>query len=225
MTLRIIENEFSEELLKQNVEESELDLSIDGPFYSKLPPKLVWAKLQHKHDPSLIPEDVAIPGFYYDCFKNMAEAKKKYPTVSLEFVGRPWTISEFRQSNEISALVDFSSLGTVLLSKAELHGQKTHDLWWHTLPVWLSYALSPELWGTQGKWTRFHDRLKALLTEKDLLEGPSSPGYYTLKGKASILKDKGFKGTQLDKSYLIVLPWTFSLTSLERLEDIIRQEF
>jgi hypothetical protein len=225
MTLRTIENEFSDELLKQIADESKLDLTIDGPILSKLPPKLIWAKLQHKHDPSLTPQDITIPGYFFDCFENVTEAKKEYPQVNLEFVGRPWTIFQFRESNEEKAIVDFPSLGAVLLSKKEIQGSKTNELWWHQLPLWISYALGPELWGAQGKWTRFHERLHGLLNEKNLLDGPSSPGYYTLKGKASILKDYGFEGTSLDKSYLIVLPWTFSLTSLERLEKLIRQEY
>jgi hypothetical protein len=225
MTLRTIENEFSDELLKQTSEESKLDLTLEGPLLSKLPPKIIWARLQHKYDPTLTPQDMTISGYHFDCFKNVSEAKNKYPEVSLEFVGKPWLVGQFRESTEDKAIIDFASLGAVLLSKSEIQSNKTNDLWWHELPLWLSYALSPELWGPQGKWTRFHDRLINIFTEKSLLDVPSSPGYYTLKGEASILKEQGFSGTRLDKSYVIVLPWTFSLTSLERLEKVIRQEF
>jgi hypothetical protein len=37
--------------------------------------------------------------------------------------------------------------------------------------------------------------------------------------------EEGFMGTSLEKSYVLVLPWTFSLSDFEKLEKVIQQEF
>jgi len=200
-------------------------LTLEGPIMNQLHPRLVWAKLQHSHNPDLIPDKVSLDSWNYACFDSQNEAVSKYPQISLKFVGRPWAIKRFLDENHSEAIIDFPPLGTVVLSRNKLESDVQNKLPEHLLPIWLSYALSPELWGPQGKWTRFHERIRELLSEKALLKGESFPGYYPLIERAKCLEDFGFAGTLLEKSYVLVLPWTFSLSALNKLEETIRQEF
>ena len=143
----------------------------------------------------------------------------------MKFLGKPWSVHQFLETNQQEAIIEFPPLGAVVLSKKTLpeqHGSEIHD---HLLPHWISYALSPELWGTQGKWTRFHARLQKLFADHKLLKTQSKIGYYQLVDRASLLQNKGFVGTSLEKSYVLVLPWTFSLSDIQKLEEIIQQEF
>jgi hypothetical protein len=225
MTLRTIESEFSDELLKQTLIETKFDLTVDGKVITKLHPKLIWSKLQLKHNPEMVPLSVQIPGWHYDCFENLALAEAKYPQIPNKFTGRPWAIFQFLEKNETEAIIDFGDLGSIVLSKNELGATPKSELAWHQLPLWTSYALSPELWGAPGKWSRFHLRLIKLFEDSNLLENGSKTGYYILKPQASKLATAGFIGTAFEKSYVLVLPWSFSLTALEKLEKTIRQEF
>jgi hypothetical protein len=221
MTLRTIENEFADELLKQVQKESTFDLALDGALWNQLHPKVLLARLKFENQ---MPEAVTIPGFHYECFANFAEAKLAYPDIELGFEGRPWTVKKFLDDGHQEAIIYFKELGTIVLSKNELPSRPLPKIYWHTLPLWVNYALSPELWGPQGKWTRFHERIEKIFKEKNLLI-QSSTGYYSLKSQASKLRDHGFNGTEVDKTYVLVLPWTFPLTGLEKLEEVVRQEF
>lgn len=221
MTLRTIENEFAEQLLKQTDKESSFDLTIDGALWNQVHPKVLLAKLKFENQ---LPDIVQVPGFHYECFANFTDAKLAYPDIALEFEGRPWTINKFLEGDHAEAIIYFKDLGTIVLSKSELSATPLPRLFWHTLPLWMNYALSPELWGTQGKWTRFHQRLEKLFNEKNLLIS-STTGYYSLKSEAAKLRQHGFHGTDVDKTYVLVLPWTFPLSALEKLEEIVRQEF
>ncbi len=225
MTLRTIESEFSEELLKQVKDEFPLDLTLDGPIMSKMHPKLIWARLQFEHNPQQDIPEAPIPQWNADYFPNLKAAEAAYPKIGLVFEGRPWSFFKFLHGQYHEAIIDFPPLGTIVLSKKELPSANTHKLQKILLPLWMNYALSPELWGPQGKWTRFHARLHQIFKEHNLLNGEDSLGYYPLNEKASLLESLGFKGTNLEKSYVLVLPWTFSLAALEKLEEIIRQEF
>lgn len=226
MTLKPIETEFSERLLKQNkIDESRFDLTIEAPAITILPPKIIWAQLQFEHGPEQEVAKVEIPGWHYDCFKDFPSAESKYPGIQNKFIGTPKSMFQFLQNAESQALIDFSPLGTVALSKSPLPTEVKNELAERTLPLWLHYALSPELWGEQGKWTRFHSRLHTLLKGKDLLSGEDYPGYYPLHKTAKKLESFGFFGSDLEKAYVLVLPWSFPLTALEKLEKCIQQEF
>lgn len=226
MTLKPIETEFSERLLAQNkLDESRFDLGQSAPIVNLVPPKIIWAQLQFEHDPSREVARVEIPGWHYDCFKNLSSAELKYPDIHTKLRGTPGNVYSFLQNGTTQGIIDFSPLGVAVISKEPLEIEATKELHQHTLPLWLHYALSPELWGPQGKWTRFHSRLHALLQGKGLLSGTDHPGYYPLNRSAKKLESFGFFGTDLEKSYVLVLPWSFPLTALEKLEKHIQQEF
>jgi hypothetical protein len=224
MTPRTIEIEFAEQLAQQQEDRYPLDLSLEGPIMYQLHPRLIWAKLQFNQNP-LIPIKVPIDGWNYACFTSIEEASSKFPEISLKFVGRPWSFKRFLDENHSEAIIDFPPLGTVVLSRKFLESSVVDNLAESLLPIWLTYALSPELWGPQGKWTRFHQRIQKLLDEKALLNGESFLGYYQLNERVKHLEKFGFIGTYLEKSYILVLPWTFSLSALNKFEETLRQEF
>lgn len=222
MTPRTIESLFAEALEKQSTPESEYDLTLDGPITKQILPRVIHAELSSQHDPDFVPTEVMIPGYSYLAFDSIEKAQASYPQVET-CLAKPWAFWKFLAADK-DIIFNFSRWGAVVVSKNNLPAQET-TLRRHILGQWLSYAVSPELWGPQGKWTRFHERLKTHFHAASLSEEELLPGYYRLKSKASLLHDKGFLGTHLDKSYLLVLPWSFSLSALERLENTIRQEF
>lgn len=225
MTLRTIESEFSQELLEQMKERSPIDLSMDGPIISRLHPKIIWTKLLLKHHPEQELPAQEIPGWNACYYATREEALEAFPTIELNFDGRPWNLFQFLNGKFEEAIIDVPPLGSVVLSKKELPSQEGRGLHHHLLSIWMTYALSPELWGPVGKWTRFHSRLHQILKDYKLLDGEDSVGYYPLISKAQSLEASGFLGTKLEKSFVLVLPWDFSLSELEKLEETIRQEF
>jgi hypothetical protein len=225
MTLRSIEREFSAQLQKHLAETAPIDLTLDGPLVSRPHPKVLWAKLTLESNPEQEPPAVTIPGWSYRCFLDPGAAQAAYPEVALTFEGRPWAMWKFIQGGYGEAIVDFKELGAVYLSRGERSLPVGRELPDHLLPHWLGYALSPELWGPVGKWTRFHRRLHDLFQRRGLLRGDDFPGYYPLEASAEILERAGLVGTKLDKTYVLVLPWTFSSTTLEKLEEVISQEY
>lgn len=225
MTLRTIENEFAELLQKQMHDHFPLDLTLEGPIVSHIHPKILWAKLSHERQLLNPVENAQIGGWYFEAFKDLNQAEKKYPGIQLKFVGKPWSFHQFLEGHVDQAMIDFPDIGAAVLSKTELPRIEGNELHHHLIPLWLNYALSPELWGSIGKWPRFHSRLHELFKSRDLLSGNDDIGYYPLKLRAETLQTHGYLGTSLDKTYLLVLPWTFSLTALCRLEEIIRQEY
>lgn len=226
MTPRTIETEFAQLLANQSEEHYPLDLGLEAPIMNQIHPKLIWAKLQFERNLPLTLPHIDLDGRSYQCFSSRDEATNKFSNIDLKFVGRPWSLKKFLDENHSEAIIDFPPLGTIVLSRNSLGPHSSEaTLPQILLPLWMSYALSPELWGAQGKWTRFHSRIFQLLNEKQLMNGTNVVGHYQLNEKAKILENYGFIGTLLEKSYVLVLPWTFSLSALNKLEETIRQEF
>lgn len=223
MTPRTIESEFSEQLNSYVKEETTFDLTLEGPLMSRPHPKVLWARLQFENNPGQEIIPTPVHGWNFECFKNSTDAELKFPEIELKFRGQPWAVNKFLSSGKPDAIIEFDDLGTVIISKNELPSAKHNSLHDHELSAWLSYALSPELWGPVGKWTRFHTRLHELFARHNLLAGDDSIGYYPLISKAQKLIESGFKGTNLDKTYLLVLPWTFSLSALDKLEEKVQE--
>lgn len=225
MTPTTIENKFVEILKGQLVEQFSLELHLDAPITIQVPPKIIWSQLLFENRIDQIPGKTDFFDWSFCFFKNMASAQAKFPHTVECFDGRPWGIHQFMNSTKKEGFIHFKEYGTAYFSREKNLFDQGHQLHDFVLPLWLSYALSPELWGPQGKWTRFHQRIHQLFVDHDLLEDSDFPGYYPLKDKAKKLEHLGFKGSILQKTYLLVLPWSFSLSSLNKLESAIRQEF
>jgi hypothetical protein len=233
MTIKTIDRKYAEILLRQLSVSHPINLELNGPILTTPHPKILWTKLLFEEKLHEKIPQIALNGWNYDCFKDPTSAEMTYPNIKTKFVGKPWTFFEFLTLSENSrhhsevreAIIDFKDLGTIVLSKNSLnpfHPTELHD---YVLPQWIHYTLSPELWGPYGKWTLFHQRLHHLFSEQKLLESTDSVGYYPLDPKLAKLDSFGFKGTINKENYLLVLPWCFSLSALNKLEKIIRQEF
>lgn len=197
MTSELIIKEFQ----KKN---DPFDLSSDAPILSYLHPKMISNRLKH---------EVTSPAF-----SSVEEAKKFLPNLKV-IKGLPYAV--FQAKNE-NCLIDFSPYGAIAISTDIAGTPGEHQ---GLLPPLLEYALSAELWGPQGKWTRFHERLDKVLKEKKLLNEPSLPGRYPLKRSAAEkLVSNGIRGTNIGESYVLTMSWTFPLSALEHLIKIIQEE-
>lgn len=146
------------------------------------------------------------------------EFQKQFPDAIIRR-GHPKEIYKYLKGNEDVAF-DFDQLGCVFVSR-----NSTQDLSENPgMRLWLNYALSPELWGPEGKWTRFHERLHKLLEKHKLLEGSALPGYYPLKIQARSWETLPIEGDRTESSFALVLPWTFSLTDLKKIESLLIEE-
>jgi hypothetical protein len=232
MTLKTIDRKFTEILLQQLCVSQTIHLELDGPPMSRFHPKILMTKLLFEENLREKIPRINLQDWNYDCFKDSTSAEMTYPDIKTRFVGRPWTFFKFFYDNENAkkhdsideAIIDFKELGTIVLSKKTLNPFQSTELHHFILPQWIDYALSSELWGPQGKWIVFHQRLHNLFSELNLLESTDSVGFYPLHQKLCKLDSLGFKGTINRDNYLLVLPWCFSLSALNKLEKVIRQE-
>jgi hypothetical protein len=217
---------FSEELLNQIKKKDFVpNLTGDGPLFTVEHPALIKAKFLFNNDLSSLRFNNSIMNWTFESFKNQIEAESHHPQIP-KFGGFPWHIHQFLSSKAPEALIDFGQLGTVYLttktkplpdnSKLEVHD--------YLLAAWLNYALSPELWGTSGKWPRFHHRLHTLFEHNGLLIGEDFPGYYRLKKNADWLIHKGIHGKKTESDFQLIFPWDFSLSKLIEIEKILSRE-
>lgn len=225
MTLRTKEERLSDALKNELTIEFPYNLRDDGPLMTRSLPKILMAEIEFSANPDNMPALPQIPGWYYECFTNLPEAIRKHPEIALVFEARVWAVFKFLQGNFESAIMEIPNLGVAVVSRKELSPSNPKLLTTHLVAHWLSYALSPELWGPHGKWTRFHSTLHELFDKKAILSNDDYPGYYALLSGAEKLKTHGFEGTCLDKTYLLVLPWDFSLSGLKKLQNVVLKEF
>lgn len=216
---------YSDLILLQNQEKkNDFDLRTNAPLLSFLHPKMLKAILENMMSPEKAPAPIEIPNWFYDSFSHIQDAQNTFPQ-SNSYQGNPAAIGNFINSSEEQALFDFSPYGAFVLSRVPLSSSSPIGFHSYVIPPFLGYALSPELWGPQGKWVRFHERLHTLFEKYNLLKGDDYPGLYPLREEARLLEEFDIQGTSLEDSYILTLPWTFPLSALEKLEAIISQEF
>ena len=215
--------QFSEQLLTQlQTSKKEFDLSGASVYFDFLHPALIKTKYLFDHHRHEMAVKQVTHGRMIHSFKNLKEAQLHYPQVA-NYGGLPWQIFKLLQDDPHEALVDFGPLGSAYLSrtideKTNWAGAELHD---YLLPVWLDYALSPELWGPSGKWVRFDERFRTLFMKFGLLIDQSQIGYYRLRQEASWLKTKGFKGKESVTEFTMIPNWDFPLSGLIELENIL----
>lgn len=215
---------FSHALLEQRKTiKSSYDLTGQGSMCELIHPALIRAKHSFIHSPNELTFRSSSSGWnliaYEDSNKtNLAASIPNYG-------GFPWQISQFLKDQPSSALLHFGDMGSVFLSRGELDNSapNTLDFFHYALPIWLDYALSSELWGLDGKWTRFHMSLHTLFEKYGLLIDQDFPGFYPLDSRAQYLTDWGFKGNINDKKFNLIFPWDFPLSGLKKLEEILRR--
>lgn len=217
---------FSEFVLLQSQNKKEiLDLSLNAPLLELLHPKMAKNLLGFMIDPKSKPEEVIVLGWSYEIFSGAKEAQNAFKGLTIK-KGSVAELGIFIHSETQEGLFDFAPFGVAYLCRGQ-HAQSnlSTSLAHYVLPSFLCYALSNDLWGPQGKWTRFHQRLDTLFAKYNLLSAQTLKGKYPLKLDAQKLENFGIRGSVLDGTYLLTLPWTFALSDLEKLEKIIIQEF
>lgn len=222
MTPRIIEDRFSEILFEQlKLPKSGYQLDGSGPVSTLTHPALTKIALQFVHEPTKLDYRLTLGEYNLLAFSNLEEAREQYPSTKI-FGGFPHEIGQFMQAQPSEALINFEGIGTVFLSKIESFAPVfIPGLHHYTLPAWLDYALSGELWGPAGKWTRFHDRLHTIFANNGLLLDQDFPGFYPLKKEAQWLQNHGFQGQQNPHGFSLILPWDFPLSGLSELEKVL----
>lgn len=130
-------------------------------------------------------------------------------------------VFRFLKERPSEILLDFAPLGKVHFHHGELRESGKNK---GKLQAWLRYALSPELWGPQGKWTRFHERLHTLFSQNHLIKGENIPGHYILSSDQLDWEKLGIKGDLIEGGLLeLTIPWHFPLSALKKLEDLIKE--
>lgn len=213
----------SEKLLAQLlVKKSVYLLNGEQPIFDLLHPAIISCKNIFERSPkALIFRDKSCD-WNLQVFKNKQEAEKSHIGIK-SYGGFPWQISLFITESPDQALIHFGELGSVFLSRNAIlssHPEEV-ELHHHVLPIWLDYALSLELWGPAGKWTRFHQRLNLICEKHSLFAEKCYPGFYPLKLDSQRLSKLGFQGRLTETSYDLILAWDFPLSALVELEKVL----
>jgi hypothetical protein len=214
---------FSGELLSQFEKKKNVySLDGNGPIFELMHPTIIKCRYIFEHSPKDLIFRCNSSGWNLKAYKNQLEAENENCGIKT-YGGFPWDISRFLLENPSEALIHFGELGSVYLSKLEIPQivPETLESYHHVLPIWLDYALSPELWGTAGKWTRFHQRLQTTFKNSKLLDGQDFMGFYPLKNEAQWLWKFGFQGRLTETNYDLILTWDFPLSALLELEKAL----
>jgi hypothetical protein len=232
MTLRTKESDptedqkiFSDKLFSQMENHSpRFDLSGGAPLFTLLHPALIKTSVLYELGREIQQPSACIQGWHYKSYEDEKSARSFHPEIQ-SFKGFPWIIHQHLIQDTQDTLIDFGTLGWAFLTRQALENPSPLlTLLDYQLPQWLDYALSAELWGSAGKWTRFHDRLHTLFEKYGLLIGQDFPGFYPLKTEARKLESAGFFGHKSDVAYLLIFPWDFSLSALNELENVLLRE-
>ena len=217
MTLRTIEEEVFEKIRGElPAKPAPYNLTLENVLTDLTHPRVLRAEIEHNLDPVPFTHPIYKAAFY----ATPAEAKKNHPEVTLTFSGMPHGVWSFMQQSN-PAIIDFPGIGTGVLSQSDLRQAPSSGIHLNKLSPWVTYALSPELWGPQGKWTRFHQRLSVLFKDNKLLQNEAIPGFYSLKAEGSALEKHGFRGSNLNGAYVLQMNWTFPLSGLSKLEETL----
>lgn len=215
---------FSSFILNESCQhESFKDLSLEQPILRPLLPSMVKNIAQFMMDPHFTLDQVA-GDFFFQHYDDLAAAVHDWPHLAVEKT-LPFAVFEFINSATDKIIFDSQEMGASVVSKSALPLLKLSGSCALSLEPFLSYAFSKDLWNSEGKWPRFHDRLLTLLNNKSLLMNSRAPGHYELKLVAKKLENYGIKGYLQDNSFTLILSWAYPLKALNELENIISQEF
>ncbi len=214
---------FSAQLLSQ-AQNKKMAYQMNGssPLFQLLHPALIKCTQIFENSPNDLVFRTQSSGWNIVSYKNIQEATQNTHKLKI-YGGYPYDIGLFIQESPLEALIDFDILGTIHLFKGEPLGSvpKKIDLHHYLLPLWLDYALSPELWGPSGKWTRFHRELHTLFDHYGLFIDKDFPGFYPLKREAKWLSEQGFHGRLTSTNFDLIPTWDFPLSGLVELKTAL----
>lgn len=201
----------TELLLKQmQISVNHLDFRQQKNIVTLLPPRVIESQLTG--ETTFRPH---FENYHIRTFKSLSEVQS-FSSLPIT-PGVPAAIGLFLKQKPAQIVFDFSPLGYCLFTHQA--GEASVDA---ALISWTHYALSPELWGAQGKWMRFHERLHTLLSEKNVLDGETYPGHYPVTRAIKAWEQDGLLGDEEHGKVILTLPWSFSLTGLEKLERLLQ---
>lgn len=198
-------------------------LNEDQELLSPLLPSMIRNLCFLMEDPHFAVSSTQGP-YYFSHFPDLPTALKAHPQTPIRKT-LPHEIFQFMQTSDVSCLFDSEKLGVSYVSKNPLEEKKLNDSLGVTLEPFLTYTFCNELWGNDGKWTLFHQRLLSILNQKSLLISTLGPGHYLLDKKAQRLEKYGVKGTHKEEGYLLQMTWAYPLAALQELMNFISQEF
>ena len=213
---------YSEALLGQlNRKPSGYRLNGQGPVTELIHPAVLKCAHLFTYYPDQLTFRTVSNDFNILAYQNRQEAEAHYPKVKA-YAGFPWEIYQFLKDPPSEALIHFEGLGSIFLSKTESFAPVLiPGLHHYTLPIYLDYALSGELWGPAGKWVRFHERLHALFINRSIMLDQDFPGFYPLKKEANWLEKFGFQGQHTPDGFVLIMTWDFPLSGLVELEKVL----
>lgn len=215
---------FSNIVLSQSSRVEDFRLLTEGQdLLSPLLPSMIRNLCFLMEDPNFTVSSTQGP-YYFSHFPDLPTALKTHPHTSVKKT-LPHEVFQFMQSSDVNCLFDSEKLGVSLVSKAPLEEKKLNDSLGVTLEPFLTYTFCNELWGSEGKWTLFHQRLLSLFNQKSLLISTLGPGLYLLDKKAQRLEKYGVKGTMKEEGYLLQMTWAYPLAALQELMNFTSQEF
>lgn len=214
---------FSQILLEQmNLKENFFQLTANSPIYCIEHPGVVKIRLSSEAEFSALPAPQStFFDLYWNVESSLDKARQNFPQLDV-YSGHPKDVYKWMQ-NKSPAIFNFSPLGILVLSDAQYERKLTPSD--HAMALWFNYATSMELWGPQGKWTRFHERLQALFNRYNLLVEQSGPGFYRLDPQVSWIRSHGFVGDLSSHELQLTLPWDFPLSALVKLEKLILEKY
>jgi hypothetical protein len=198
-----------------------LNLSGQGDDFTVLPPKVITNLLRLATDAALSIPELTLKDRYFLTYSNASEAHQYHPELEI-IKGSPYNVSK---SLDKCCIIDFNIWGSAVISNKSFNLKSSLGLHQYFLPYFLEYIFSDELWCPNGKWPIFHSKLIHLFQDHSLLESSPGTGFYRLNLNAKKLENLGIQGFLAQTTFDLMMPWTFSLTEFNKLEQIIKQEF
>jgi hypothetical protein len=218
-----LSNWISKQLLSQaSTKQFQFNVSGEGPSCAITHPALLKIYYLYQNSPEVLVFNAKWQDWSITSINK--ETVIQPPFIHLpQFGGWPKDIFNFLKISPQEAVLHFEELGPVHLSRSlsPQSKEEASTLQDFLIPVWLDYALSPELWGQSGKWTRFHEQFHTLFEKFGLLIEEDSPGYYPLEPRASFLEEEGFLGRKTENAFLFIPGWDFPLSGLKKLEEVL----
>lgn len=195
-------------------------LGVTSPLFTLEHPVVVRIKLMTEEELQTLNLPQVLHGFSWSSFASLGAALQAYPQYKV-VKGTPVAIHHWLELKTANIIIDFSPIGFLVLHQNPIETARKNLSLDHQISSWFNYATSIELWGPQGKWTRFHERLLKLFNQYHLLVEQSYPGFYRLDPKLNWISSHGFVGEIHSDELQLTLPWDFSLSALKKLEKII----
>jgi len=202
-------------------EDETMNLSSSQPILNYLPPKAIKNLLSLCLHPQNVREDISDSQNLFYTFPSLDCALKHEPSLKV-IKARPFEV--FLHKDE-PYILDLEHLGAAIINRNDLSKKDSTGIHQEVLFPILDYIYSNDVCGENGKWQRFHHELMRVFNSKNLIQQECFIGKYRLKKETQVLESHSILGNKLEDCFEIILPWTFSLSDLKKIKNVIEQEF